>query len=62
MQEGAPGWTIGAPLLWRAIAAARVLAQIWAAKGSYALSPLYIDTHHIKMKPWWAGLLFTHAW
>ena len=58
MQEGAPGWKVGAPLLWRAIAAARVLAQIRATQGSYALSPLFIDTHHIKMKPGWAGLLF----
>ena len=41
---------------------ARVLAQIRAAQGSYALSPLFIDTHHIKMKPGWAGLLFTHTW
>jgi hypothetical protein len=36
-----------------------VLTQIRAAQGSYALSPLFIETHHIKMKPGWAGLLFT---
>ena len=51
MQEGAPGWKVGAPLLWRAIAAAKVHAQIRATKGSYALSPLFIDAHHIKIKP-----------
>jgi hypothetical protein len=32
MQEGAPGWKVGGPLLWREIAAARVLAQIRAAQ------------------------------
>jgi hypothetical protein len=56
MQVGA-GLEGRRPFLWRAIAAARVLAQIRAAQGSYALSPLFIDTHHIKMKSGWAGLL-----
>ena len=51
MQEGAPSWRVGAPLLWRAMAAARVLAQIRATQGSYTLSPLFIDAHPIKIKP-----------
>ena len=28
-----------------------MLAQIRAAQGSYALSPLFVEPQHIKMKP-----------
>jgi hypothetical protein len=58
MKEGAPGWKGRCPFLWRVIAAARMLRQIRAAQGSYALSPPFI-THHIKMKPGWAFSLLT---